>query len=80
MDKTTSGFNSDHTIQQYAYSLLLESPFVSSGANCWAAWAKIRQNSPLSGQRGETESRNMPATQKNQLFDRGYLFTRSDSF
>jgi len=26
--KTTSGFNSDHTIRQYAHSLLLESPFV----------------------------------------------------
>jgi len=26
--KTTSGFNSDHPIQQYARGLLLESPFV----------------------------------------------------
>jgi len=26
--KTTSGFNSDHTIPQYAHGLLLESQFV----------------------------------------------------
>ena len=29
--KTTSGFNSDHTIRQYAHGLLLESPFVIVG-------------------------------------------------
>jgi len=28
MAKTTSGFNSHHTIQQYAHGLLQESPFV----------------------------------------------------
>jgi len=28
--KTTSGFNSDHTIQQYAHGLLLESQFLPS--------------------------------------------------
>jgi len=33
--KTTSGFNSDHTIRQYADGLLLESPFVPSITDCW---------------------------------------------
>jgi len=28
--KTTSGFNSDHTIRQYAHGLLLVSPYVTS--------------------------------------------------
>ena len=32
------------------------------------------------GQPYETGSRNMAATQKNQLFDPGFLFTPSDSF
>jgi len=31
--KTTSGFNSHRTIRQYAYGLLLESPFVPSGTD-----------------------------------------------
>ena len=32
--KTTSGFNSDHTIRQYAHGLLLESAFVPSSTDC----------------------------------------------
>jgi len=31
--KTTSGFNSDRTIRQYAHGLLLESPFVPSSTD-----------------------------------------------
>jgi len=41
--KTTSGFNSDHTIRQYTHGLLLTSPFVPSSTNCWTVLAKIRQ-------------------------------------
>jgi len=37
--KTTSGFNSDHTVQQYAHGLLLESPFVPSSTDCWVVLA-----------------------------------------
>jgi len=29
VDKTTSGFNSDHAIRQYSHGLLLESPFIT---------------------------------------------------
>jgi len=43
---TTSGFNSDHTIRQYAHGLLLESPFAPSRADHWAVRAKIRQKRP----------------------------------
>jgi len=41
--KTTSGFNSDHTIPQYAHGLLLESQFLPSSTDCLAVRAKIRQ-------------------------------------
>ena len=44
--KTTSGFNSDCTIQQYSHSLLLESPFVPSSTDRWVVRAKIRQKRP----------------------------------
>jgi len=45
--------------------LLLESPFVpSTCTDHWAVWAKISKNGSLGGRRGETESRNMAATQK----------------
>ena len=64
MAKTTSGFNSDRTIRQYAHGLLLESPFVASSTNRWAVWTEIRQNGRLGGRRGETGSRNMAATPK----------------
>jgi len=64
VDKTTSSFNSDHTIQQYAHGLLLESPLIPCSTDRWAVWAKIRQNGRLDGRRGETGSRNMAATQK----------------
>ena len=64
MAKTTSGFNSDHTIRQYAHGLLLESQFLPSSTDCLAVRAKIRQNGRLSGRSGETGSRNIPTTQK----------------
>jgi len=64
VDKTTFGFNSDHTIRQYAHGLLLESPFVPSSTDCWAVRAKIRENGHLGGRRDETGSINMVATQK----------------
>jgi len=46
--KTTSGFNSDRTIRQYAHGLLLESPFVGLpfSTDRWAVRAKIRQKRP----------------------------------
>jgi len=44
--ETTSGFNSDHTIRQYAHGLLLENPFVPSSTDCWTVRAKIRQKRP----------------------------------
>jgi len=44
--KTTSGFNSDHTIRQYTHGLLLESQFLPSSTDCLAAWAKVRQKRP----------------------------------
>ena len=75
--KTTSGFNSDHIIRQYARGLLLESPFVPSSTNCWAVRAKTRQNGCLDGRRGKTGSRNMVTI---PLFEPGFLFTLSDSF
>jgi len=59
-----SGFNSDHTIRQYAHGLLLESQFLQSSTDCWAIRAKIRQNGRLGGRSSETGSRNMAATQK----------------
>ena len=68
MAKTTSGFNSDRTIRQYAHSLLLDSPFVPSIIDCWAVRAKIGKNGCLGGRRGETGSRNMAATQKINFF------------
>jgi len=40
MAKTTSSFNSDHTVRQYANSLLLDSPFVPSSTDHWAVWQK----------------------------------------
>jgi len=43
MAKTTSGFNSDHTVRQYAHGFLLGTQFVPSSINCWAVWPKIRQ-------------------------------------
>jgi len=55
MAKTTSGFNSDRTIRQYAHGLLLESPFVPSSTDCLAVRAKIRQNGRLGGRSGEPE-------------------------
>jgi len=79
VDKTTYGFNSDRTIRQYAHGLLLQSPFVPSSTDCWTVRAKIRQNGRLSGRRGDNGSRNMAATQKNQPFGPGFLFTPSDS-
>ena len=54
------------TIRQYAHGLKLESPFVPSSTDCWDVRAKMRQNGRLGGRRGETGSRNMPATQKNR--------------
>jgi len=44
--KTTSSFNSDRTIRQYAHGLLQKSPLVPSNTNCWAVRAKIRQKHP----------------------------------
>ena len=38
------------------------------------------KNGRLSGHIGETGSRSTAATQKNQLFDPGFLFAPSDSF
>jgi len=54
------------TIWQYTHGSLLESPFVPSSTDCWAVRAKIRQKRPSQESRGETGSRNMVATQKNQ--------------
>jgi len=44
--KTTSSFNSDHPIRQYAHGLLLESQFLPSSMDCLAVRAKIRQKQP----------------------------------
>jgi len=41
MAKTTSSFNSNHTVRQYAHGLLLESPFGPSITDRWAVRAKI---------------------------------------
>ena len=46
MAKTTSGFNSDQAIRQYAHGLLLESQFLPSSTECLAVRAKIRQKRP----------------------------------
>jgi len=51
MAKTTSGFNSDRAIWQYAHGR-------------WAVRAKKGKNGRLDGRRGETGSRNMVATPK----------------
>ena len=64
MAKTTSSFNSDRTIRQYAQCLLLESPFVRSSTDHLAVRAFIWQTGRLGGRRGETGSRNMTATPK----------------
>ena len=73
--KTTSDFNSDCTIRQYAHGLLLDSPFLPSSTDCWALWAKIRQNAILVA----VEAKPV-ASPKNQFFDPGFLFAPSDSF
>ena len=65
MAKSTSSFNSDHTIRQYKHGLLLESPLVPSTTDCWVVWAKIRQRPS----RCETGSRNMAATHKLKNVD-----------
>jgi len=62
--KTTSGFNSDCKIRQYAHGLLLESPFIPSSTDYWVVQAKIWQNGRFGGRRGEIGSRNMAATHK----------------
>ena len=41
-----SGFNSNHTIRQYAHGLLLESQFLPSSTDCLTVQAKIRQKRP----------------------------------
>jgi len=47
--KTTSGFNFDRTVHQYAqFCLLLESLFVPSSSDCWAVWAKMWKKRPSS--------------------------------
>jgi len=55
--KTTSGFNSDRTIQQYAHGLLLECLFVQSSTDCLAVRANVMQNGHLSGHSSKTGSR-----------------------
>ena len=64
--KTTSGFNSDHTIRQYTHGLLLESSLYHL-VPIGAVRAKIRQSGRLGGCRGETGSKNMAATQKIKI-------------
>jgi len=65
VNKTTSSFNSDRTIRQYAHGLLLESLFVPTSTDRWAVRVKIRQkNGRIGGRRGKTGSRNMAMTQK----------------
>jgi len=56
MAQTTSSFNSDRTIRQYAHGLLLESPSepYTVVPNLQALWAKIRQNGRFCGRRAET--------------------------
>jgi len=66
--KTTSGFNSDRTIQQYAHGLLLQSPFIPFSTDYWSVRAKTRQNGRLAGRRGKTGSRNMAATPKSTFW------------
>jgi len=53
--KSTSGFNSDRTIRQYAHSLLLESLFVPSSTDCWAIRAKTGKNGRLVAAKPEVE-------------------------
>ena len=73
MSKTTSSFNSDRTIRQYAQGLLLESPFLPSFTDRWVERSKMRQKRPSR----EVEIWRRP---QNQFFDPGFLFTPSDSF
>jgi len=47
VDKTTSGFNYDHAIQQYSRGVLLESAFVPSSTNRWAVREKNKAKRPL---------------------------------
>jgi len=56
--KTTSGFNSDHTIRQYAHGLLLESLFYRFVPIAGLYGQKLGKNGRLGGHRGETGSRN----------------------
>jgi len=44
--KTTSGFNSDRIIPQFAHVLLLKSPFVPSSTDCWAVSGKNKAKQP----------------------------------
>jgi len=77
--KTTSGFNSDLTIRQYARGLLLDSPSVPSSTDCWAVLAKKGKTavSVAVEAKPDVEIWRRP---KNQLSDPGFLFGPSDSF
>jgi len=71
--KTTSGFNSDRMIRQYAHGLLLESPFEPSSTDRWAGKTAVSVDvEPEPG----VEIWRRP---KNQL-DHGFPFAPSDSF
>jgi len=74
--KTTSSFNSDRTVQQYAHGLLPESPFVQSSTDRWAVQAKTAVSGAVEA-KPEIEIWRQP---KNQLFDPGFQFAPSDSF
>jgi len=79
--KTTSSFNSDLTIRQYAHDLLLERQFVPSSTDCWAVRAKIIfKNGYLSGHTDAKPEVEIWRRPPNQLFDPGFLFTPSVSF
>ena len=76
-----SGFNSDHTIRQYAHGLLLESQFLPSSTDCLAVRAKNKAKTAVSvavEAKPEVEIWQRPP--KKQLFDPGFLFTPSDTF
>jgi len=75
--KTASGFNSDHAIRQYSHCLFLKSPFVPSSTDCWAVRAKIRQKTAVSMAVAAKPKVEIWRRPKNQLFDPGFLFTRS---
>ena len=83
MAKTTSGFNSDRIIRQYAHGLLLESPFVPAPSiDCYllCSTGKNKVKTAVSvavEAKPEVEIWRRP---KNQLYDPGFLFTPSDSF